>query len=212
MRAPGRKAGSSVSAENHRQNSPISVRARHTRARGARMKVLRWIWFNGDTGISNLLVAYYAGIRRNATFWLHIGDWRRPSACRKSRPGRHECLCRIVLESGHAVGRTPWSAPGPQPPPWPASCPQESLFCEQKSGTRACRADQGVCPTTSAELRSGETMRHQAPVPSPHAGARCGWLLNPSALQWKDDSIGFRFSPYAADCSRRSAETFGELA
>src|ERR1035441_6220141 len=105
MWAPGRKAGSSVSAENHRQNSPISVRARHTRERGARMKVLRWIWFNGDTSISNLLVAYYDGARRNATVWLHVGqaDVAQASACsaetllgatgrEESRPSRQECL------------------------------------------------------------------------------------------------------------------------
>src|ERR1035438_10220495 len=85
MWAPGRKAGSSVSAENHRQNSPISVRARHTRERGARMKVLRWIWFNGDTSISNLLVAYYDGARRNATVWLHVGQADVAQACGASR-------------------------------------------------------------------------------------------------------------------------------
>ena len=53
--------------------------------------------------------------------------------------------------AGNKVGRTPWSAPGPLAGLFPVS----EFLLRQKSGTSACRADQGVCPI-SAEFPFGE--------------------------------------------------------
>jgi hypothetical protein len=61
-----------ISTPNHRANSPVSVRARHTRARGARINIRFSILLISATVISNLLVAYYPSGVPKATKILHF--------------------------------------------------------------------------------------------------------------------------------------------